>query len=149
MPLLDYTTRVPAARTVGEIHDLLARAGARGVLTDYDGAGHPIGIGFVMDTNLGRLSYRLPANLAGVLAVLQRQHGAGKIDRRYATEEHATRVAWRILSDWLRAQVALLDAQLASLPQVMLPYLVERDGRTLYETWEGSRLALPPGRGEQ
>jgi hypothetical protein len=38
-PLLNYTTTVPAPRTVGEVQALLVEAGARSILLEYDGDG--------------------------------------------------------------------------------------------------------------
>ena len=35
MPIKNYTTKVPAAQTVGEIQELLASHGARKVMMDY------------------------------------------------------------------------------------------------------------------
>jgi len=39
MPILDYSTRVPVARTVAEIEDKLARAKAEAILKEYDSDG--------------------------------------------------------------------------------------------------------------
>ena len=35
MPILNYTTTVPAARTVGEVQALLAGAGASAIMLQY------------------------------------------------------------------------------------------------------------------
>jgi hypothetical protein len=39
MPILDYTTRVPVARTVAEIEAKLAKAKAEAILKEYDSDG--------------------------------------------------------------------------------------------------------------
>ena len=39
MPILDYSTRVPVARTVAEIEAKLARAEAEAILKEYDSDG--------------------------------------------------------------------------------------------------------------
>jgi len=49
-------------------------------------------------------------------------------------------VAWRVVKDWIEAQLALLETKMVTLPQLFLPYAVTADGSTLYE-----RIAQQPG----
>lgn len=42
-------------------------------------------------------------------------------------------VAWRILKDWVAAQMALIESGQAQAAQVFLPYATEQSGRTIYE----------------
>jgi hypothetical protein len=71
---------------------------------------------------------------------------AGRIRRAYGTPEHAARVAWRVIKDWLEAQLALIDARMAALDQVMLPYLLVDEDRTLYAAYrDQERAALDTG----
>lgn len=46
----------------------------------------------------------------------------------------AVRTAWRIVKDWVEAQMALVETQMVTTGQVFLPYMVLRDGKTLSET---------------
>ena len=47
-------------------------------------------------------------------------------------QEQSERVAWRVIKDWLDAQLSLIYVGQAELEQVMLPYAT--DGKTtLYE----------------
>jgi len=58
----------------------------------------------------------------------------------------AVRVAWRILKDWVAAQMAILETEMVKLEQIFLPYVETPDGRTVYERLAESRfLQLPPG----
>ena len=119
MPLLNYTTTVPVPRTVQAIQSSLARAGARQVLASYDDDQEIVGLSFVIDGPLGRRAYSLPVCAEQVQAVLDRQ----RLAPRYQGEAHARRVAWRIVKDWLDAQLALLETEMVTLDQVMLPYM--------------------------
>ena len=144
--LLNYTTTVPARRTVAEVQDLLADAGARSVMVDFNEAGRAAAIAFVLVTPLGLRSFRLPADVAAVAKVLARD--AAKVrahvsKANLASPEQAERVAWRILKDWLDAQLALVRVELATLDQVMLPYMMAKDGRTVYDLYRDHQLALP------
>jgi hypothetical protein len=49
------------------------------------------------------------------------------------TKEQAARIAWRIVKDWLEAQLAMIEAGLVDLQQVFLPYAQDATGRTFYK----------------
>lgn len=72
-----------------------------------------------------------------------------KVTRSACTPAQAARVAWRIAKDWLEAQSALIDAQLATLDEVMMPYMVASyDGDraiTMYGAFRDKQLALTDG----
>lgn len=140
MPLLNYTTTVPVNRTIGNVQALLVEAGARSVSTNYDEAGRTVGMVFAVQTAYGMRQFVLPVKADRVLAVLK----ADKVPPKYLTPEHAERVAWRIVKDWLEAQLALIRAEQASLDQVMLPYMTDGNG-TVYELYVDRQLALGPG----
>jgi hypothetical protein len=150
MALLNYTTTIAVDKTLGEIQWLLARHGARSIMTTYDGQGNPTAIAFLVPTAFGDRGFRLPANIDAVWKVMTRQYERGQIQRRFCTKEQAARVGWRILKDWLEAQMALIETEMVSLDQVMLPYLVvDSSDRTLYEVMRGRQLALPAAKAEQ
>ena len=53
---------------------------------------------------------------------------------------HAERVAWRVIFEWLRAQMTLVASRMVTLDQVMLPYLVVDGDRSLYAAYRESGL---------
>ena len=57
MPLLSYTTKVPAERTVGEVMNILAQKGALEIITTYDAERQPCGLKWRMETRHGPLAY--------------------------------------------------------------------------------------------
>lgn len=142
-PIANYTTTVSTERTLVEVQKMLAKAGARRVLTEFDSEGHIAGLSFQVDIGGQPVGFRLPANTEGVARALEAQ----RVSTSYLRPEHVRRVAWRIIRDWLRAQFALIEAQQATLAQVMLPYAITPTGRTLAEEVEerGAHrlLALP------
>jgi hypothetical protein len=138
-PILNYTTRVPVGQTVGQVIDILVKGGANEVLTTYE-AGAPTGIAFGLVTPIGPQRYRLPVHADKVHAVL----GRCRVEPRFQTPEHADRVAWRILKDWIEAQLAIVRTEMVSIDQVMLPYMGTADG-TVYELFRDHQLALGTG----
>ncbi len=143
MPLLNYTTSIQTAKTVSEIQEMLARAKARAVLTEYDPEGLVSAISFRMKTQQGDvLSFRLPARIDNVQKVLLRD---AKVPRPLKTREQAAKVAWRIVKDWLAAQLAFIESEQADFEQLFLHCVQDQAGRTVYETYQSkkfSQLAL-------
>lgn len=140
MPILNYTTKIPVHQTVGEILQILAKAGATNTSIDYDAAGEPVALTFTIRVQDFPLRFRLPSKHAGVLKLLENDKS---IDRTaYRTEAHARRVAWRIVKDWIDAQLALVEAEQASLAEVFLPYAVTKTGNTLYQEFEANQKML-------
>lgn len=143
MPIKDYSTTIDAARTAGEITAALARRGVSRISTLFDDDGQAAGLAFTMRTEFGPRDFELPVRVDGVHAALLRD----KVAAKYQTPEHARKVAWRIAKDWLDAQVALIDAQLASLDEVLMPYMVtgyEKDGRavTVFQQYRSTQKAI-------
>jgi hypothetical protein len=147
MGLLNYTTSVSTAKSVGEIISLLIQAKARAVMQDFDGTGNVTAISFRCATQFGEMAFRLPMDVLAVQQVLKNQHKARKIQRRYANDsEHARRVGWRILKNWAEAQLALIETGMVKVEQVFLPYAQNAQGMTVYEALvekKFSGLALP------
>lgn len=140
MALLNYSTQMPVQRSVAQVHGLLVEAGARQIGTDYDQTGSPIGVMFVTETPAGSRAFSVPINAKRVQAVLERE----KVERRFRSYEHAQRVAWRIVKDWLEAQLAIIRTEMVTLDQVMLPYMkIGPQGETVYELVRDQQLALP------
>jgi hypothetical protein len=145
--LLNYTTSISGDKTVSEIQGKLALAGARQVLHEYDGFGNVSSVSFRINTQFGEMAFRLPANIRAVEEVLKRQARAGKIARKFENDPaQAARVAWRILKDWIEAQLALIETGMVTVEQVFLPYAQNATGQTIYESLlekKFSGLALP------
>jgi hypothetical protein len=147
MPTLNYTSTVNPLKTVGEIQTLLVSHGADAIVTNYREQ-QPVGISFRLPTPHGPREYSLPVHSEPVFKVLMTEWNAGKIRRSYATREQATRTAWRVLKDWLEAQLAIIEAHMLSFDQVMLPYMHAGDNLTVYEKYverEESLRELAPG----
>jgi hypothetical protein len=149
MPLLNYTTSIDARKTLGEVQGLLSDAGASEIAVRYDKeTRRPSGVQFSIDTPFGERWYTLPANVEPVLATLARQRKRSSSVK--ATPEQAERVAWRIIKNWLEAQLAIIETGMVAFHQIMLPYMhAGDDGLTVFQVMEAVELkSLPaPKRG--
>jgi hypothetical protein len=155
---MNYTTKVPASQTVTECQSALAAAGADTVSVHFDD-GQPSGLSFTLRTPHGTRNFILPVNIDGVHAMLTALDNAGKLPPPgggpgrgrglYQSRDHAARVAWRVLKDWIEANLARIAARMATLDEVMLPYLVVDDGeRTLWQAYQDRSPALELTTGE-
>lgn len=141
MALLNYTTEIEAAKTLGEITGLLVAAKAQAIMTEFDGAGNPTVVSFKVMGRFGAMSFRLPCNHVAAGNVLNKQARAGKIPKRYLNDvTQARRVGWRIVRQWLEAQLALVELEMVPIEQIFLSYMQTDDGRTVYERLEEKRF---------
>jgi len=142
MPLANYTTSVEAIKTVGEIQGILVAHGARSILMNYDGDGLIESLSFIVKTPYGDMPIRLPVNPKAVQKVLIEQG----MTPRYTEYAQCVRIAWRILKDWVRAQMAILETEMVRMEQIFLPYMVTKDDKTLYEAMVDKKFFLPEGK---
>lgn len=140
MGLLNYTTKIDADKTASEIAKCLSMHGASAVLTEYDKErGTVTAISFKITLNENQMGFRLPCDWKPVYAIITKgkknPHWNEEKKRKWVSdwESQAVRTSWRIVKDWVEAQMALIETQMATTAQVFLPYAVMKDGRTLSE----------------
>jgi len=135
VPLLNYTTTIDVSKTVAEIQKMLVRAGAQSILSNYDD-GYIVSLSWQMPVKGQTLGFRLPTNWQPVFDLLSRQKT--RQNRVQVTQDQAMRTAWRITKDWIEAQLAIIETRMVEPEQVFLPYMMNRDGRTIYESFKES-----------
>lgn len=134
-----YTTTVAVSKTVSDVTKLLVERGAQRVVTIYED-GSATGIAFLLDTEFGPREYTIPTKVDGVLAAILNDTNIPKAQR---TKEKASRIAWRIALSWLETQFALIDAEMSTVSEVMLPYMVSGPGgETVYEVYRRKQLEI-------
>ena len=70
MAVLNYTTRIAATKTVGEMQNALAQAGASRISTDYED-GRPSALSFMLVTPHGPRHFTLPVNVPAMHRLLR------------------------------------------------------------------------------
>ncbi len=129
MGLKNYTTKVPVSRTVQEIQEMLQKGGATGVIMEYEkGTGRITGIAFKMEFNGNTMVFSLPIRWRQAKEVMSREGNPRAWD-----DEYCYRVAWRIVRNWLEQQMALIEIEMVEMREIFLPYMVQKDGQTLYQ----------------
>jgi hypothetical protein len=113
---------------------MLAKAGARQVMHDYDDSGNIVALSFSLELDGQRIGFRLPSDWRPVQQILigiRRKNT--RLERSIESEDHARDVAWRIIKDWVEAQLAIIETRMVTTAQVFLPYAVTNTGQSLYE----------------
>jgi len=142
MPIANYSTTVEAIKSIGEIQGNLVAHGARSILMNYMKDGTIESLSFIVETPYGEMPIRLPVDIEAILKILKEQ----RIPPRYANRQQAIRIAWRIIRDWIRAQMAILETEMVRMEQIFLPYMITKDNRTLYEAMVDKKFYLEQGK---
>lgn len=147
MGILNYTTQIPVEKTTGEIEKMLADSGAEKILKEYNKDGCLESISFIIGTSKGKIPFKLPMNVKAVMQTINNQTGEYKrtkygqtriIPKKFYDDlGQAHRVGWRIIRDWLEAQLALYFLQMVKIEEIFLPYAYNmQTGKTLFEYLE-------------
>jgi len=146
-PVVNYTTSVPVAQSLSEMQERLAGSGADHIGVAYED-GQPVALTFMMRGPHGPRHFTVPVDVDAMQRLLRHQEdeGAFKSLRKgkghFTSREHAARVAWRVMKDWLAATLALVECDLMRLDEAMLPYLMVGPDRTLAAAYRESEGAL-------
>jgi hypothetical protein len=136
--LKNYSTKVPANRSINEIQEALVKHGATDVLFQYEeGTGRIGALKFMLPVRGQKQAFALPVNWRRFQRVLEVQG-----ERRAGDEDY--RVAWRDIRDWVMAQMALYETAIVDMPQVFLPFM-NHGNATLYDAIISGQLKLPSG----
>nr|DAR44498.1 MAG TPA: hypothetical protein [Caudoviricetes sp.] len=138
MPLLNYTTKVDVYTTISAIQGQLVKHGAKKIMQEYDDAGRITALSFQIDTPNGLRAIKLPANAEPVRRVLSKQKVKCDV-------EQSERVAWRIIKDWVEAQMAILESEMVQMDEIFLPYMLNSKGQTVFEAYQSQQLWLGEG----
>lgn len=134
MAIKNYTSQVPANRSISWIEGKLARSGANQILKDIDIEGRVTGIAFILPVNGTSMAFKLPAQIKACEEVLKSEVRRPKADTFKRIKEQAERTAWKIVADWVDAQMAMIELSQVDFLQVFLPYMYNPvEKKTFYE----------------
>jgi hypothetical protein len=128
MAILNYTTKIDSWKTVGEIQKILSQNNVTHSSIKNEGI-FPVALSFTINYKGSPLNFLLPCNHEGVLRCFKKDR---RVPNSSKNSDQALRTAWRIVKDWVEAQMAIIQSEQASIEQVFLPYLiVNPNGETL------------------
>lgn len=150
MAVKNITTNIAPEKTIMEIEQILARFGAKAILKQYEGR-FPIGICFQLETEGGLIPFKLPMKIEQARMIIIQAVNERKLVRKFKWEplltEKALMVGWRIIKDWIYAQLSLIEMNYAQAIEIFLPYIYDnKTSKTFFEKIAQSNflLALEP-----
>lgn len=138
--LKNYSTQIDAEKSIMEIEYLLTQYGCTDIWKRYED-GQVASINFILETSHGKLPFKLPVRVEAIREMLRKQKQKGRatgITKKQADSlEHARKVAWRVVKDWLESQLTLVEMEMVKLEEIMLPYIYDPNKeKSLYEAFE-------------
>jgi len=137
--LKNYSTSIEAEKTIMEIEQMLSQFGASHIVKEYD-------VNCVINSimfKLGEKTFKLPINSDGVKTLFMQNRNDYPISPT-KIDEQSVRCSWRMIRDWLHAQLSLVATQQAKIDEVMLPYMWDGK-RTLYQAFKDGNLQIENG----
>lgn len=134
MALKNTYAKLGADKYISLTQQALVKAGASGVQYVFE-EGRIVGLMFSLKLGADTVNFKLPINWRNFQNVLRKED-----NRRADEDDYAYKVAWACTKDWIEAQMAFVESENVTVPQVFLPFAVAKDGKTLYE-----KVAVDPG----
>ena len=118
----NYTSSVPAERSVMLIEGVLIDIGATNIMKEYDNKTLEAISFSILQANGVRIPFRLPAKVESVKRLLR------------CSSEQATRTAWKNVYEWVQLQAVMIKLEQVETVEVFMPYIYSmKHGKTLYE----------------
>ena len=141
----NFSTEIAVETTIAEIEKMLAKYGCLKIMKEYDGKGNVTALSFIVLSKHGELPIKLPLQLGKILEVFKIQVSTKKLPKKFWTgewaEQQAGRVGWRVIRDWLDAQLTLLGIEMVKIEEIFLPYIYDsRTQKTLFQVLEEKKF---------
>jgi hypothetical protein len=142
--LKNYTSQVPASRSVAQIEERLVQIGAKHIAKSYEGQ-RLVGIIFQIDDGERPLAFKLPANVELVTKIMLEGVKKSRAGTQARIEQQAERTAWKLLLDWVEVETSRVLIGRRKVVEVFLGYLYDfRADQTLYERLAANDFKMLP-----
>lgn len=119
----NYTSSVPAFRSVQHIEDKLSAYGIKNIIKSYGTNKELVGVCFIINENGEEIAFKLPARVEECEKILSRRVKKLHKSTLKRIREQSERTAWKLLSDWVDVQMSLIEIGQAEMLQIFLPYV--------------------------
>lgn len=143
--LKNYTSTVPASRSMAKIEQLLVEIGAKNINKEFVG-NKVSAFYFLVDVNNQSMLFKLPVKTDAIEKVFKSEVKRPQEGTYEKIEAQAERTAWKIVSDWVEIQCTMIKLEQAELAQVFLPYSYnQKEDKTLWEKVQENDMKLLGG----
>jgi hypothetical protein len=144
--LKNYTSQVPVARSLDFMKRKLVQHGARQIMEQYSVDGRITGLAFILNVDGTEIPFKVPARVEECERILMENLAPGALEKtRKRIPAQAERTAWKIMSDWVEVQMAMVELAQVEVMEVFLPYVYDvAQDRTFFDSLKaGGFKALP------
>lgn len=142
LKLKNYTSGIPASKSISEIEQLLVKAGATAVSKFYED-GRLAGFIFQIPYNGIPLTFKLPSNPLAVQKVMLAEIKKAHKGTKERIIDQSERTAWSLLRDWIHVQLSMIKMEQAEALQVFLPYAYNvNSSQTLFDKVKESGMKM-------
>lgn len=128
--LKNYTTEVPASRSIDNIERLLMQFGASHIMKEIEN-GSVVAISFRINVNKMPVAIKLPAKVKNIDAWLKQKKPSMQPKNR---GEHAACIAWKQQYELLFLQLSMVEMDQMELLEALLPNAYDiKNNETFYE----------------
>lgn len=120
----NYTSTVPASRSVQHIEEKLVSHGAMNILKLYENKSL-VGIAFILDINGKQTPFRLPVHIDEIEKQLRSKIKSPRPGTLQHIKEQAERTGWKLLADWVDIQISYVELQQVQFLEVFLSYVYD------------------------
>jgi hypothetical protein len=145
MNLKNYSTEVPASRSIENIEKLLVGFGSTNIMKEYGPTGSVAAISFIVEMDGMKLPFRLPAKVKECYTWLRKQRPKSSDKILLAQAE---RVVWKQIHEWVHMQLSMIELNQAEKLEMFFPFLHDiKKGTTYYQGLKESKFKqlLPAG----
>jgi hypothetical protein len=141
MSIKNYTSSVPADRSILKIESILIEMGATSVAKEY-AQGKVISLSFAM-THQGRNTpFRLPVRKDSVKKLFLSQYKRPTAAQVKACEDRAERTAWKNVKEWVELQAVMIKLDQIDFMEIFMPYILHLESnKTVYEIAKENNFA--------
>lgn len=136
MNIKNYTSEVPASRSINDIENVLIKMGASRIAKEYKD-GKIVAISFSISSPLGEgiVPFLLPAKVDALAKLFEDSYKStptkAQAERCY---DQAERTAWKNVKEWVELQATMIKLQQVEFMEVFMPYIYNLSkGQTLYQ----------------
>ncbi|MCP4259131.1 MAG: hypothetical protein GY774_16725 [Planctomycetes bacterium] len=130
----NYTSSIPASRSVQYIENKLVVHGAKQIMKEYDDDKRLAAICFIIMVEGKELPFKLPARTEQCEAILLSRIKRPTEGTHKRVKEQAERTAWKLLRDWTDVQMSLVELGQVDILEVFLSFAYDVvEGKTYFE----------------
>jgi formyltetrahydrofolate synthetase len=128
----NYTSQVPAKRSIQRIEDCLIKHGAKNIIKMVENE-RIVGLAFVVDINGKEYPFKLPARIKKIENHFKNKGHMSPSAEKKAIEQ-AERTAWKLLYELIEIQMSLIYLDQTEIMEIFLPYLYDtKEENTFFE----------------